>query len=333
MNEMKLSAMREDIISGLKRLPKVLSPKYFYDDEGSRLFEKICELDEYYLTRTEREILEDYAAEMAAFFGDGCRVFEFGSGSSKKTRLLLKYFKKGSVYLPVDISKDFLFRCAGDLAKEFPQLTIKPVCADFTGPLDNLYEDEGRRAIYFPGSTIGNFEPQEAQRFFENACAFLGSGGRMIVGVDLAKDPTVLEAAYNDSQGITAQFNVNVLKRMNRELGADFDLKNFKHRAHYNFLESRIEMHLISAVDQVVTIDGESIAFKAGESIHTENSYKYAPSTFAKLAAYAGLKVARTWTDRRHRFAVFGLETARAIRKGVIPSRAGRENFRARIVL
>jgi dimethylhistidine N-methyltransferase len=297
-----------DLIAGLTAWPKRIAPKYFYDATGSALFEQITRLPEYYPTRTELRILEDHAAAIAAWIPPGAMLVEFGSGSSAKVRRLLQAGSPVATYVPVDISAEFLNGEAVRLARDFPGLRVLPVAADFTRPFRLPDDGEpGRRVGFFPGSTIGNFEPADAQAFLKHAGGVLGPEAALIIGVDLVKAPEILHAAYNDTAGITAAFNRNVLARANRELGADFDLEAFEHLAFYNAEQSRIEMHLVSRIDQVVQVCGASIGFAAGERIHTENSYKYTIEAFRTLGERAGWASALTWTDPERLFSVHAL--------------------------
>jgi dimethylhistidine N-methyltransferase len=278
----------EDVFSGLGVSPKALSPKYFYDARGSRLFEAICELPEYYPTRTELALTRDRAGEIATAVGAGKLLIEFGSGASIKTGLLLDALRPAA-YVPVDIAADALKASADRLAAEFPALPVIAVCADYMQPLElPLAGITAGRLIYFPGSTIGNLTPAEALVFLRRARELAGSGGAMLVGVDLKKDPQRLHDAYNDAQGVTAEFNLNLLRRINRELAADFDLDCFRHVAFYNAVAGRIEMHLESLCVQTVTVSGRSFPFAAGERLHTENSCKYSVAEFQRLARSAG---------------------------------------------
>jgi dimethylhistidine N-methyltransferase len=298
--------LRDDVLSGLRRTAKTLPCKYFYDARGSRLFEKICELDEYYLTRTELAILERSVAEMARCLGPGCMVIEPGSGSGTKTRLLLEALESPVAYVPVDISRDVLLPSAESIDGAHPDLEVLPVCADFTQPfaLPTPRRPAARRVVYFPGSTIGNFDPPEVVPFLARLRELCAPGGAVLIGADLRKDGKVLEAAYDDAAGVTAEFNLNLLLRVNRELGADFDLTRFRHRAVWDETRGRVEMHLVSRVAQTVRVDGESFSFAPGEVIHSESSYKYDLDGFAGLAAAAGLAVARVWLDERRWFSV-----------------------------
>jgi dimethylhistidine N-methyltransferase len=247
-----------------------------------------------------------HAGEMGARLGPGCQVIEFGSGSGVKTRLLLRRLPRPAAYVPVDISADHLRRSARELAARFPEVEVQPVAADFTRPFEvpEPAMATRRRVVYFPGSTVGNFGPVEALALLRDIAGLCGPGGALLIGVDLKKDPAVLNAAYNDAAGVTAAFNLNMLARMNRELGADFDVSAFAHRAFYNESAGRVEMHLVSTRDQTAHLGGHPIRFAAGETIHTENSYKYAPDEFEQLASRAGLRLVTLWTDPRRLFSV-----------------------------
>ena len=295
----------EDVISGLALPQKSLPPKYFYDDAGSRLFERICRLPEYYLTRAELALTKANIASIARFAGRGCELVEYGSGESLKTRLLIRALRPAA-YLPVDISQAALRGATERLGREFPWLQIVPVNGDFSRPVA-LPRSRAPRVVYFPGSTIGNLAPDEAHAFLSMT---RGQAARMLVGVDLRKAATLLHAAYNDSRCVTAAFNLNLLARVNRELGADFDLERFEHYAFYNAAAGRIEMHLVSLSRQNVRIGRHRFAFEAGESIHTENSYKYSIEGFRALAAAAGYVAEKSWTDRKALFALHALRAA-----------------------
>lgn len=294
-----------DVVAGLTAPRKTLRPKYFYDEEGSRLFEEITRVPEYYPTRTEIGILEEKGREIAQLIPGGGALVEFGAGSSVKIRVVLDALDKLAVYVPVDISGDFLAGQAEVLQEDFPKLKVRPVAADFTKPFELPPEARNRPRIgFFPGSTIGNFDPPEAESFLRHASRILGPGARMIVGVDLVKNRDVLRAAYNDADGVTAAFNLNLLRRINRELGGNFDLDGFEHRAVFNEDKSRIEMHLVSNGRQRVSVCGEKIDFAPGETIHTECSYKYTIASFGDLAARAGWTRVESWTDKRDYFSV-----------------------------
>jgi dimethylhistidine N-methyltransferase len=300
-----------DVLAGLAASPKALPPKYFYDAEGSDLFEQITMLPEYYPTRSELDILREHAAAMAALIPAGAALIEFGSGSSKKIRTLLAAMPKLGAYVPVDISAEFLQQEAVRLRRDLPDLDVLPVAADFTQDFA-LPREAARmpRAGFFPGSTIGNFEPQEAAEFLRHARRILGAGAVLITGVDLVKAPQVLHAAYNDRAGVTARFNLNLLARINRELGGDFDLDAFEHHAFYDRERQRIEMHLASRMRQHVTVRGRVFRFRAGETIHTENSYKYSVESFAALAHGSGWMPEAVWTDRRGYFSAQALRAS-----------------------
>ena len=298
-----------DALAGLLAPRKSLPCKYFYDERGSELFERICGLEEYYPTRTELGILRAQVRAMAATLGPECLLIEYGSGSSVKTRLLLDHLDAPVAYVPVDISREHLLRAAGELSARHPDLPVLPVCADFTRPfaLPPLPRPPRRRAAYFPGSTIGNFAPAEARKFLTQVAEICGPGGALLIGVDLKKSRRVLEPAYDDALGVTAEFNLNLLRRLNRELGANFALDQFAHRALWNEAEGRVEMHLVSRRRQEVTLGGHRIRFEAGETIHTENSYKYDLPGFGALARSAGFEVERVWIDGAALFSVQAL--------------------------
>ncbi|NEX20336.1 L-histidine N(alpha)-methyltransferase [Thiorhodococcus mannitoliphagus] len=299
-----IADLREEVLLGLGRSPKRLSPKLFYDQRGSKLFDAITELPEYYPTRTEIGILDVYGEEMADRLGRENVLIELGSGSSLKIQTLLTALRP-AVYVPVDISKEHLLESAQALAERFPDLRIRAACADYSGsfklPLDSGWT---QLAAFFPGSSIGNFEPSEARALLQRVAAVLGQGGRLLIGVDLRKDPSILNAAYNDAQGVTAAFNLNLLTRINRELGADFETSDFRHKAFFNVEVSRIEMHLESLCDQVVRVAGREIPFGKGETIHTECSYKYSIADFQCLARDAGFESEQVWTDPEQLFSV-----------------------------
>jgi L-histidine N-alpha-methyltransferase len=302
-------ALRNEVLEGLAQTPKRLPCKLFYDAHGSVLFDEICRLPEYYPTRTETRILEDCAEAIAVLAGPGAEIVELGSGSSRKIRILLQALDHPAAYLPIDISREHLRHAAAQLAAAFPRLPVIAVCADYTE--DFVLPEggaDGRRIAFFPGSTIGNFEPHEASRFLSRLARLVGPGGGLVIGVDLPKDRAILERAYDDAAGVTAEFNLNILRRLNRELGADFDLDAFKHVALWNEAESRIEMHLESRSAQTVRVAGRRFAFAAGERIHTENSYKYSFDTFCRIARRAGFTPRRTWTDSDELFSVHFLD-------------------------
>jgi dimethylhistidine N-methyltransferase len=302
------SSFAHDVIAGLTARPKRLPPKYFYDETGARLFEQITALPEYYLTRCELEILRERARDIARFFPAPSALIEFGSGSSKKMRILLAAAPAIAAYAPVDISSEMLIQEANELRRDYPRLAVLPVEADFTKPFALPAAAAGMAHTgFFPGSTIGNFEPDEARAFLRHAGRMLGSGAALIIGVDLVKDPSILHAAYNDEAGLTAKFNLNLLTRINRELGGNFDLASFEHRAFYNCERHRIEMHLVSKKLQKVSVAGRDVEFRAGETIHTENSYKYTLEHFTALARSSGWASVAVWTDAGKNFSIHAL--------------------------
>ena len=299
----------DDVLAGLSQPRKTLPSKWLYDEEGSRLFELITELPEYYPTRTELLILEQAAPGLAEEISPGAALVEFGNGSSLKTRRVLDAAPQIAVYVPIDISLDALLASAAELREAYPQLTVAPLAGDFTQRLQLPREAQGRpHTGFFPGSTIGNFEHEDAVVFLRAAGRLLGEGAYMLVGADLVKDEAVLVAAYDDAQGVTAAFNKNLLARINRELEGDFDLDAFRHEARWNAEQSRIEMHLVSLREQTAQAGGETFDFEAGESIHTENSHKFTVEGFAALAAQAGWRQDRVWTDPQRLFSVMLLK-------------------------
>lgn len=309
--EPSLEAFRTAVLEGLGSTPKTLPCKFFYDAEGSRLFDRICELPEYYPTRTETALLQQHADDIAGLVGPGVGLVEFGSGAGVKIRLLLAALDAPSAYIPVDISREHLLQAAASLAQDFPALRIGPVCADYTQPfaLPHLPGTHPSRIVgFFPGSTIGNFTPDEATTFLRRTARLLGRGSMMIVGADLPKDPAILHAAYDDAAGVTAAFNLNLLHRIVRELGASIDVGAFHHEARWNDRDSRIEMHLVSNTRQTIDLDGDSFALDEGETIHTENSYKYSIEAFTRLAHMAGYIGKATWTDEAKLFSIHVLE-------------------------
>jgi len=297
--------LREDVLVGLSLSQKRVSSKYLYDEGGSTLFEAITELPEYYVTRTELALLETRRDEIATRVGPGVCLIEYGSGTSRKIRLLLERLKPES-YVPVDISRQPLETAARLLSRDYPWLNVYPVCADYTSEFSLPSEiGPAPRVVFFPGSSIGNFEPEAAVGFLGRIAALVGPGGRLLIGVDRKKDRAILEAAYDDAAGVTAEFNRNMLKHLNATFDADFDPTKFSHVALYNETLGCIQMFLQSTVEQSIRIAGTSIEFRAGERIHTESSYKYDPGEFAVLAERAGLRRETWWTDERKRFAVF----------------------------
>ena len=302
------SAFAKDLLAALACSPRSIAPKYFYDQEGSRLFDQICELPEYYPTRTELSILRERASEIASQMGAHAELVEFGAGSLTKVRLLLDAMQTPSRYVPIDISGDHLAGAAIALKAQYPNLQVLPVVADYTQPFELPSSDQirGQRVGFFPGSTVGNFTPAEAVDFFRMAAKVL-RGGALIVGADLIKDPSVLHAAYSDGQGVTAAFNLNLLARANRELSADFDLKQWAHSAFYNAPLQRIEMHLMSCVRQSVRLQGQTFSFEEGETLHTENSYKFTIDSLRALAVLGGFTPGPVWTDADKRFSLHWL--------------------------
>jgi dimethylhistidine N-methyltransferase len=287
-----------DVIAGLTAQPKTLPAKYFYDLTGSALFERITELPEYYPTRCEIALLQEHAPAIASMFPPGCALIEFGSGSSRKARILLATAATVAAYIPVDISGDFLQQDLAQLERDLPHLVVHPLVADFTQPFAIPANLAGLpRVGFFPGSTIGNFEPPDAAKFLRHIGDVLGPGALLLVGIDLVKDHEILRRAYNDAAGVTAKFNLNLLTRINRELGADFDVVAFEHHAFFNAEQSRIEMHLASTRAQKVRIDGTCVVFRRGETIHTENSYKYTVESFQALAGGAGWSPLEVFSD------------------------------------
>ena len=313
-----LDDFRTEVLAGLGRplagisqsAPKSIPPKFLYDKRGAELFDAICTLDEYYLTRTEMAILSAYAGEIATLIGDGVLI-EFGSGSSQKVRIILDAMPQMPIYVGLDISKQHLQESCMQLAKDYPGLEAIAICTDYTQPLQlpDIPSIRNKHKIgFFPGSSIGNLEPQEAVQFLKNTAPLLEQGD-LLIGVDLKKDKAVLEAAYDDSQGISAEFALNLLTRINRELGADFELANFDYQAIYNPV-GRIEMYLTSLIDQVVHLDNVEISFHAGELLRTENSYKYSISEFQEIATLAGFQSKRVWTDPQQLFSLHYLHLA-----------------------
>ena len=300
----------KEILHGLYSQPKTLSSKFFYDKRGSELFEQICTLEEYYPTRTEILILKTYVSEISSALGRNPILYEFGSGSSLKIQILLSGLPKITGYVPIDICPDSLTSGVERLKKRFPDLAIAPICADFSKKIrltDEITRNhpEAIRVAFFPGSTIGNFTPKDAMDFLSNAAFTLGSSGKLLIGVDRVKESSVLERAYNDARGVTRDFNLNVLNRLNHEFGADFDISCFLHQAFYNRELKRIEMHLKCVKSCRVNIQGYLIDFRVGETIHTENSYKYSPESFIALAEKSNFRFLKSWSDSQDYFTVF----------------------------
>ncbi|OYX88529.1 MAG: L-histidine N(alpha)-methyltransferase [Rhizobiales bacterium 17-65-6] len=296
---------RADVIAGLGAARKSLPPKYFYDAAGSRLFDRICTLPEYYPTRTEAGILTEHAADIGRVVGRQAILVEFGAGSLVKVRTLLDALEQPAAYIPIDISEKHLIAASGELAHAYPRLKIMPVVGDFTASLTLPQVSGGRVLGFFPGSTIGNFTPEEARRFLVEAGRTLGADARLVLGVDLKKAKERLEAAYDDAAGVTAAFNLNLLSRINRELGGGFDLSRFAHRAVFNSELGRIEMHIVSLEEQSVAVAGQMFHFACGETIHTENSYKYDLPEIRALADASGWHIEDAWTGDEALFGVF----------------------------
>ena len=300
-----------EALAGLSATPKTLPSKYFYNDRGSELFERICELPEYYVTRVETALLGDVAHSVAAIIGQDAAIIEYGTGSSEKIRILLSALIKPAAFVGVDISGDALLGVTDAMARNFPDMDIHGVCADFTQPLDlPTLSGDGKRVVFFPGSSLGNFDHAQSIDFLANAAKTVGPDGALLIGIDLKKDTSTLNAAYDDAQGVTAQFNLNLLVRLNQECGADFDVDSFTHRAYYNADAGRVEMHLVSQQAQTVSLGGQTITFAKGETIHTENSYKYAVAEFQDLSRRAGLEPLHVWTDANNRFSLHYLHVA-----------------------
>ena len=298
-----------DLVSGLRRKPKEIPCKYFYDARGSELFDRICRLPEYYQTRTETALLREHAGEIARLMGPRVELIEFGAGSLAKVRILLDALDAPQSYVPIDISGDYLLDVVVGLEEDYPDMTLRPVIADFTQELTLPAKEMAvsRRVGFFPGSTIGNFTRQAAVAFLRNAAKVLKGGG-LLIGTDLVKDPAILHAAYNDQTGVTAAFNKNLLLRANRELGANFDLNHFAHHACYNPTARKIEMYLVSLARQTVRVAGETVRFAEGEAVHTEDSQKYTIEGFTELAVEAGFTPRKSWTDAQRLFAIHWLE-------------------------
>ena len=298
-----------EVLQGLKKTPKELPTKYLYDERGSALYERICSLEEYYLPRREIEIMERNIDEIVRLLGDKANLIEYGCGSCTKTRILLDHMPDLAAYIPIDISKEQLISISQELSLDYPELEILPVCADFTNHfrLPAPKRNSERNVAYFPGSSIGNFGPESARKLLKRIADICEPGGALLIGIDLAKDPEVLYNAYNDRQGITAAFNLNLLERINRELDGDFNLEQFEHHALYNIDKGRVEMHLTSLRDQTVHLNNTRIFFAEGEIIWTESSYKYELGDFTLIAHDAGFKVEKVWTDDRQWFSVLYL--------------------------
>jgi L-histidine N-alpha-methyltransferase len=306
----RADALTNGVLEGMRKHPRQLSPVWFYDELGSFLFDSICELPEYYLTRTELQIMGQHAADMAHHIGPDAAIIEFGSGTSTKTRQLLTQLESPAAYVPVDIARDHLLNAASAIARDYPTLRVIPICADFTRPFDLPISVHAarRRVVYFPGSTLGNFDHEDARGLLQRMRPIIGANGAVLIGIDLKKDPRVLERAYNDRAGVTAEFNVNALRHLNRELGTDFDLEAFEHLAVWVENQSRVEMHLVSKREQDVHVGDETVHLGKGEHVTTEFCHKYTLESFADLAATAGLAVSRVWMDPAKLFSVQLLE-------------------------
>ena len=301
----------KDVIEGLGKNPKTLKPKYFYDNRGAQLFTEICTTPEYYPTRTEITILNQNAEDIASQIGNNIALIEYGSGALEKIKILLNFLKEPVGLIPVDISEDQLFVSAKNLENLYPNLEILPVAADFTKPIPipGFSQPPKKYVAFFPGSTIGNFEPDLAIQFLQGVTKTIGLDGLLLIGFDLKKDIETLLAAYDDQRGITASFNKNLLSRVNGELGGNFNLNTFEHVARYNENKGRIEMHLKSTMEQTVSINKELFEFLEGETIHTENCYKFTKESFTAMSSKAGLSPVKTWTDDKNLFAVMLLRT------------------------
>jgi dimethylhistidine N-methyltransferase len=301
----------KEVLVGLSKTQKTIDPKFLYDKRGSEIFEKICEVPEYYPTRAENEILKDHAKEISRFIGREALIIEPGSGSGEKVRHLLKELVDPAGFVPIEISKDILLRMTEELDEEFPHLRVIPVCADFTQDIElplSVDSQSGKKVVFFPGSTIGNLTPDEAIQFLKKFGRMMKEGGGLVIGVDLKKNKDLFEHAYDDSQGITAAFNLNLLVRLNREINASFDIDQFEHVAFYNEALGRVEMHLRSKIDQLVRVNQTVFRFREGETIHTENSYKYTVEEFCELCAKAKLKIRESWKDSNELFCVYYFE-------------------------
>jgi dimethylhistidine N-methyltransferase len=305
LSSVDTSLMQQEVLEGLGKPHKQLPSKYFYDERGSDLFEKITRLDEYYLTNCEKEILQSNIAEISDYIGTNVMLIELGSGSSYKTRFLLEELSDLSTYIPVDISEEFLLKTVNQLRMEYPKISIIPVFADYTSHFELPVSENStqKQVVFFPGSTVGNFDPTQARAFLKNIAEITAGDSEMLIGVDLKKDVEVLEAAYNDQQGVTAQFNKNILRHINFALDANFDVETFDHHAFYNKEAGRIEMHLVSSQQQTVAIGNQEFTFAEGESIHTENSYKYSLQEFEELVD-DWYSVEKVWTDERDYFSL-----------------------------
>lgn len=302
-----VSNFSSEVLAGLSKQQKQIPPKFFYDGYGSKIFDQICELEEYYPTRTEMGILQQHCSDIANQIGEQSLIIEYGSGSSQKICLLLDAIKKPLAYMPIDISREHMLMASKKIAAKYPELDVLAVCADYTTEMilpSYVQPLIRKKVIFFPGTSIANLEPVEAVKLLKQSATIVGLGGGMFIGVDLRKDPQVLHAAYNDAKGVTAAFNLNLLVRMNRELEADFNLNSFNHYAFFNLKEGRIEMHLVSLKDQIVTVAGQKFKFIEGESIHTENSYKFSMEEVKDLSEECGFKLIKAWSDDSNYFSI-----------------------------
>lgn len=305
------SSMLKEVLIGLSQNQKILPPKYFYDKKGSEIFEKICLLNEYYPARAESEILSTYAWEISKFIGTQSLILEPGSGSGQKIRFLIPHLLEPAGYVPIDIAKEMLLKMADEMRTEYPFLNVMPICADFNQEMDFLsiaQDGVQKKVVFFPGSTIGNFTPIEAIGFLKKTGKVVGTGGGLLIGIDLKKNPEIMIEAYDDASGVTADFNLNLLERLNREVAASFDLNNFAHKAKYNEELGRIEMHLVSKEPQYIKVNETVFRFRVGESIHTESSYKYTTDEFTELCAKARFKLKKLWKDSQNLFCVYYFE-------------------------
>lgn len=307
----QMESLRSYVFSGLAQPAKSIASKFLYDEKGSELFDQICMQPEYYQTDAELEILTNYGEDMLAG-GGNCLLIEMGSGHSRKIRCLLRFLGDSAAYVPIDISRDYLLDHAETIANDFPAVQVAALCADFLSPLQLpvVPADFENRIVFFPGSTIGNFEHETQRRILANIVRAVGQGGSLVIGVDRKNGREILEAAYNDAAGVTASFELNILRRINRELGADFDLEQFHYESFYNEAASRIEMYVVSNRAQTVTIEKQPFLFAKGERIHLENSYKYEANDFVALCALEGLKLQKTWTNEAKRFNVYRMVVA-----------------------
>ncbi len=305
------STVLKEVLAGLSKTQKTLPPKLLYDKRGSEIFEQICLLKEYYPTRAETEILRTYSSDISQMIGPEVLMIEPGSGAGDKIRYLIPHLENPKGYVPIEISKEILLRMTDELHDEFPDLKVIPVCADFSGEIElplTLDSDRAKKVIFFPGSTIGNFSPAEATQFLKRMGKVVGRGGGLLIGADLKKRPDIFKLAYDDPQGVTADFNLNLLTRLNRETGAGFDCRNFEHEAIYNEELGRVEMHLVSKVGQLVKVNETIFRFNEGETIHTESSYKYSVSEFTEMCAKARWTIKKHWKDENCLFGVYYFE-------------------------